>query len=48
VVLRGQTIAAVCLAMPLARVQVSPGADFGDAVVAAARRISGDLEQAAP
>jgi DNA-binding IclR family transcriptional regulator len=48
VVLRGQTIAAVCLAMPLARVQDSPGADFGDAVVATARRISGDLEQATP
>ncbi|GGG66765.1 IclR family transcriptional regulator [Kocuria dechangensis] len=46
--LREQTIAAVCLAMPLARVAVSPGADFGDDVVAAARRIGQDLERSAP
>lgn len=48
VVLRGQVIAAVCLAMPLARVQLSPGADFGDAVVASAGRISQDLTHSAP
>ncbi|MFI7481286.1 IclR family transcriptional regulator [Kocuria sp. M1R5S2] len=48
VCLRGQTLATVCLAMPLARVQVSPGTDFGNAVAAAARRISDDLEQATP
>ncbi|SDM12589.1 IclR family transcriptional regulator [Arthrobacter sp. ok362] len=32
-------IAAVCLAMPLARVSDSPGKDYGDAVVEAAQRI---------
>lgn len=46
--LRGQLIAAVCLAMPLARVTTSPGQDFGKDVAAAALRISQDLEQAAP
>jgi DNA-binding IclR family transcriptional regulator len=45
VCLHGQIVATVCLAMPLARVQASPGADFGAAVAAAARRISEDLEQ---
>lgn len=39
------TIAVVCLAMPLARVRESPGADFGAAVTSTARRISQDLEQ---
>jgi DNA-binding IclR family transcriptional regulator len=41
---QGNVIAAVCLAMPLARVSVSPGADFGDAVAVAARRIGDELE----
>lgn len=45
VYLRGRIIAAVCVAMPLARVTVSPGADFGAAAADAARRISEDLEQ---
>ncbi|GER23718.1 putative transcriptional regulator, IclR family protein [Zafaria cholistanensis] len=40
VVLDGVTIGAVCLAMPLARVQASPGEDFGNETVAAARRIA--------
>lgn len=33
-------IAAVCLAMPLARVITSPGKDYGDIVITAARRIA--------
>jgi len=36
----GQTLAVVCLAMPLARVSVSPGEDFGNAVIQAAGQIS--------
>lgn len=48
VTMHSSTVAVVCLAMPLARVQQSPGADFGDAVAAAAHRISQDLEQANP
>jgi DNA-binding IclR family transcriptional regulator len=48
VLLHEKIVAAVCLAMPLARVAVSPGADFGDDVVAAARRIGQDLERSAP
>ncbi|MEV7136272.1 helix-turn-helix domain-containing protein [Arthrobacter sp. NPDC093128] len=38
-------IAAVCLAMPLARVAESPGRDFGKGVVEAARRIAEAIEQ---
>lgn len=45
VILRGNIIAAVCLAMPLARVKVSPGADFGPTVASVARRITEELEQ---
>ena len=36
----GATIAAVCLAVPLARVRESPGLDYGKQAVAAARRIA--------
>jgi DNA-binding IclR family transcriptional regulator len=46
VVLRGQTIASMCLAMPLARVSSSPGEDFGRQVAEAAARISSDLDAA--
>lgn len=45
VLLHEQVIAAVCLAMPLARVHVSPGADFGAAVAEAARRLGEELRQ---
>jgi hypothetical protein len=34
----------VCLAMPLARVRVSPGTDFGAAVAEAARRVGEELQ----
>jgi DNA-binding IclR family transcriptional regulator len=37
-------VAAVCLAMPLARVSESPGKDHGDLVVTAARRIAEAVE----
>jgi DNA-binding IclR family transcriptional regulator len=37
-------VAAVCLAMPLARVSESPGKDHGNLVVAAARRIAEAVE----
>ena len=40
VVLDGATVGAVCLAVPLARVHASPGADFGNETAAAARRIA--------
>lgn len=40
VVVDGTIIAAVCIAIPLARVHVSPGVDHGEAAVAAARRIA--------
>jgi DNA-binding IclR family transcriptional regulator len=36
-------VAAVCLAMPLARVTESPGKDFGDVVIQAAQRITDAL-----
>jgi DNA-binding IclR family transcriptional regulator len=48
VVLRHQTIASICLAMPLTRVAESPGKDFGGQVAAAAARISAELEAARP
>jgi DNA-binding IclR family transcriptional regulator len=38
-------IAAVCLAMPLARVIESPGKDHGDKVIQAAQRIAQSLQQ---
>jgi DNA-binding IclR family transcriptional regulator len=38
-------IAAVCLAMPLARVVKSPGQDFGDQVIRAAERIAEAVER---
>ncbi|HKS03509.1 MAG TPA: IclR family transcriptional regulator, partial [Arthrobacter sp.] len=38
-------IAAVCLAMPLARVVKSPGQDFGDQVIRAAERIADAVER---
>jgi DNA-binding IclR family transcriptional regulator len=38
-------IAAVCLAMPLARVITSPGKDHGDKVIQAAQRIAQSLQQ---
>ncbi|EMY32894.1 IclR family transcriptional regulator [Arthrobacter crystallopoietes BAB-32] len=40
----GQLIAAVCLAVPLTRVQASPGKDFGEQVRAAAERIGSELD----
>lgn len=36
-------IAALCLALPLSRVHLSPGRDYGDEVVAASRQIGVDL-----
>jgi DNA-binding IclR family transcriptional regulator len=45
VLLHGQVTAAVCVAMPLARARVSPGADFGAAVAEAARRVGEELRQ---
>lgn len=44
--LRGQMIASVCLAMPLIRVEESPGRDFGSVVVEATRRIEAELTRA--
>ncbi len=38
-----ELVAAVCLALPLTRVQESPGRDFGEAVTKAAGQISLDL-----
>lgn len=38
-------VAAVCLAMPLARVVASPGQDHGDEVIQAAQRIARTLQQ---
>jgi DNA-binding IclR family transcriptional regulator len=38
-------VAAVCLAMPLARVIASPGKDHGDKVIEAAQRIAQSLQQ---
>ena len=38
-------IAAVCLAMPLARVSESPGKDHGDVVIRAAQRIAEAMER---
>lgn len=40
VLLDGATIAAVCVALPLVRVRETPGADYGQQAVAAARRIA--------
>lgn len=45
VFLHDRMIAAVCLAMPLTRVKVSPGADFGAVVAEAARRVGEELQQ---
>lgn len=45
VLLHEKIVAAVCLAMPLARVQVSPGADFGADVAEAAQRVGEGLQQ---
>lgn len=44
VMLRHQMIATLCLAMPLTRVEVSPGGDFGEQVVRAARAIGSEME----
>ncbi|MDF9749618.1 helix-turn-helix domain-containing protein [Arthrobacter sp. ES3-54] len=41
---RDRLLASVCLAVPLSRVSVSPGRDFGAAVAAAAQQIAADLE----
>lgn len=46
ILLRDQMIATLCLAMPLSRVEVSPGRDYGDAIVRAARLIGEELETA--
>jgi DNA-binding IclR family transcriptional regulator len=45
VLLHEKIVATVCLAMPLARARVSPGADFGAAVAEAARHLSDELQQ---
>ncbi|WP_258062713.1 hypothetical protein [Arthrobacter sp. B0490] len=39
-------IAAVCLAMPIARVASSPGKDYGDLAVLAAQKISETMTKA--
>lgn len=44
VLLHEKIVAAVCLAMPLARVRVSPGADFGATVAEAARHVGEELQ----
>ena len=44
VIVNGRMIASVCLAAPLSRIRESPGKDFGDAVAAAARKISLELD----
>jgi DNA-binding IclR family transcriptional regulator len=45
VLLRGQMIATLCLAVPLIRVAASPGRDFGEKIVSAARLIGAELEK---
>lgn len=45
VMARGDLIATVCLAVPLSRVQASPGRDFGGQVRAAAERIGLELDR---
>lgn len=44
VLLRDQMIATLCLAVPLSRVVVSPGRDFGEQVARAALQIGAELE----
>ncbi|WP_411732269.1 IclR family transcriptional regulator [Paeniglutamicibacter sp.] len=44
VLLRDQMIATLCLAVPLSRVAVSPGRDFGEQVARAALQIGAELE----
>lgn len=44
--LRGATIAALCLAMPLSRVVQTPGQDYGELVMQYADRIGCDFEEA--
>jgi DNA-binding IclR family transcriptional regulator len=46
VMLDGEIIAAVCLAVPLARIQASPGADHGHLTVAAARQVTESITSA--
>ena len=46
VMLRDQMIATLCLAMPLSRVEVSPGRDFGENLARAARMVGTELETA--
>ena len=41
----GDVLAAVCLVAPLARLRHSPGVDYGDRVLAAARRLEAGLPQ---
>lgn len=41
----GHMIGAVCVSLPLVRVDASPGADFGAAVIGAADRIAGLLQR---
>lgn len=43
VMLRDQMVATLCLAMPLSRVAVSPGIDFGEMIVRAARQVGSEL-----
>jgi DNA-binding IclR family transcriptional regulator len=45
VMARGEMIATVCLAVPLTRVQASPGQDFGGQVRAAAEHIGLELDR---
>jgi DNA-binding IclR family transcriptional regulator len=44
VTVAGELVGAVCVAVPLARVQDSPGADFGEATAAAAHQLAEVLE----
>ena len=44
VMLRDQMIATLCVAMPLVRAKVSPGLDFGEKIVRAARLVGAELE----
>ena len=46
IMLRDQMIATLCLAMPLSRVEASPGRDFGEKVARAARSIGTELGMA--
>ena len=48
VLVHGQMVATVCLALPLTRVAVSPGRDFGEKIVRAAQLIGAEIEKTKP